>query len=201
MLRKYLRTSLQSTSPAALSNCKASAVYLGRIQLPLALLLLFLLQATFFGNASAHSGLVESQPANGALLEHAPERVVATFSEELDSSLSSMSVFDAQGAQVDNGDGGVDLNDLEHKSMIVSLPPLPAGTYTVHWNALSSEDGDESAGDFTFTVSIGDADSAPAVRPAERSDGLIAGAVTAGLIILVAAAVIVWRRRSAPVGR
>lgn len=34
---------------------------------------------------------------------------------------------------MDKRDGGVDLNDSDHASMIVNLPTLPDGVYTVHW--------------------------------------------------------------------
>ncbi len=161
-----------------------------------ALLLLLLLQAAFAGEVFAHALLVESEPANGALLQQSPERVVATFSEELDSGLSSMRVFDAQGAQVDNGDGGVDLNDLDHLSMVVTLPPLPAGTYTVSWNVLSAADGDGTEGAFTFTLASGGVETA--AQPAEGNTNLITGAIIIGALLLLALIVIVvWRRQTA----
>jgi len=174
------------------------AVFIQRSRLPLALLIL-LLQVIFVGNASAHSDLVESQPANGALLENSPERVIATFSEELDSRLSSMFVFDAQETQVDNGDGSVDLNDLDHLSMIVSLPSLSAGTYTVHWDAFSAEDGDETEGDFAFTISGDNVAPETADQSAGSNNGLIIGATAVGVIILMSIVVIVRRWKSTPV--
>lgn len=101
----------------------------------------------------AHAGLVDSSPADGEILEQPPRQVIARFNQELDSQSSSLRVFDAGGKQVDQGDGGVDLNDIEHKSMVVSLlPDLPAGEYTVRWEAASMEDGDPTQGEFTFVV-------------------------------------------------
>ena len=103
-------------------------------------------------STNAHAYLAESIPRNGELLSQSPAQIVAYFTEELDSN-SSMAVLDENGRQVDNGDGGVDLFDPDHKSMIATLSAgLPAGQYTVEWKALSSEDGDPTDGTFVFTV-------------------------------------------------
>lgn len=101
---------------------------------------------------SAHDAVItRSTPANGEVLDESPAQVVAWFAEELMSGDSTIAVFDAQGQQRDNGDGGVDLNDPDHASMVVSLPPLPDGSYTVQWHAVLL-DGDASDGAFAFAV-------------------------------------------------
>jgi len=104
----------------------------------------------------AHSALVRSEPQDGDVLDNSPAKVTAWFSEELDSEYSTMRVFDSQNNQVDQGDGGVDLNDLDHLSMVAGLPPLVSGTYKVAWTAVSAEDGDPTQGEFTFSVGGGD---------------------------------------------
>ena len=104
-------------------------------------------------SVKAHSSVVRSEPQSGEVLDKSPAKVTAWFSEELDFEFSTMRVFDSQSNQVDKGDGGVDLNDLDHISLIVSLPPLASGTYKVAWTAVSAEDGDPTRGDFTFSVS------------------------------------------------
>lgn len=103
--------------------------------------------------ASAHALLTKSVPDDGAILEQAPKQVTASFSEELDSGLSTVRVFNDNGKQVDNGDGGVDLHDPDHTSMLVTLPvSLPEGTFVVRWTAVSAEDGDPTEGQFFFGV-------------------------------------------------
>ena len=103
-------------------------------------------------SVSAHAYLAESIPRNGELVQQPPEQIVAHFTEEVDSS-SSIIVLDANGKQIDNGDGGVDLYDPDHTSMIVTLPTsLPNGQYTVEWVVLSAEDGDPTDGAFIFTI-------------------------------------------------
>ena len=97
--------------------------------------------------------LLKSEPAAGAVVQQSPAQVVAWFSTELATDTSRLQVFAADKRQVDKGNGGVDLDDPDHASLIVRLPALPAGTYTVHWRAAVVEDSDIVEGRFTFTVS------------------------------------------------
>ncbi|MDQ7820789.1 MAG: copper resistance protein CopC [Armatimonadota bacterium] len=103
-------------------------------------------------SAAAHARLVRSEPAAGAVLRSAPREVRAWFSEELDPGRSRLSVWDARGRQVDDGRGGVDLDDLDRRSMVARLRPVGPGTYTVRWRAVSADDGFVAEGQFRFTV-------------------------------------------------
>jgi hypothetical protein len=69
----------------------------------------------------------------------------------MQSGVSKLQVFDASGAQVDQGDGGVDLNDPAHASMVVLLPALGEGAYKVRWQVVLL-DGDPTTGEFSFYV-------------------------------------------------
>jgi methionine-rich copper-binding protein CopC len=112
----------------------------------------------FTGVALAHALLVKSEPGNGAILAQPPAQVKAWFGQELDADFSTLQVFDAAGRQVDLGDGGVDLYDPDHASLVVSLPAaLPNGPYRVRWSVVSVEDGDPTEGEFSFTVGQDDA--------------------------------------------
>jgi copper transport protein len=114
----------------------------------------------FVAGAAAHALLVKSEPEEGAVLAQAPERVIAWFSQELDTSFSTLQVLDGAGSQVDNGDGGVDLYDPDHASLVVTLPPtLSEGRYTARWTVTSADDGDTTEGEFSFR--IGKAGAAP----------------------------------------
>ena len=103
--------------------------------------------------ASAHTTtVVQSSPADGATVDQSPAQVTAQFSEELETKQSVMQVFNAGGQQVSDGNGKVDLNDPDHKTMIAALPAaLPAGDYTVKWHVYLT-DGDDSSGTFGFKV-------------------------------------------------
>jgi copper transport protein len=167
-------------------------------------ILLVVLLAGMVTAVSAHdAAIVKSIPANGDVLAESPPQVKAWFEEELVSGESTMAVFSAQGEQVDNGDGGVDLNDPDHAIMIVTLPSLPDGSYTVQWHA-ALLDGDATDGAFAFAVGEGQS-VVPAVVPAATASvessgsspvGIIA-AVFVGLFILLLIVGLIIRRRQA----
>jgi methionine-rich copper-binding protein CopC len=121
------------------------------------------LVAAMVGQASAHARYDSSDPPAGAMLDGQPFVLRAYFTQEL-SSRSTIRVLDASGAQVDLADGRVDLDDPGRKLMLVSLPALPPGVYTVEWSTLSIEDGDWEVG--TFELSVGPAE-APATPSGE----------------------------------
>lgn len=152
--------------------------------------------------------VLSSVPENGAIVTQSPPRVEAIFNEEMQTDTSTMRVFNAQGEQVDNGDGGVNLEDPGHASMAVSLPPLPEGAYTVRWEVMLL-DNDPSIGSFNFFV--GDESAATAVNfaPIPQTDlvqdgaddtgldastiWMIAGIAVTALIIIVPATIFVRR--------
>ncbi len=108
--------------------------------------------ATFVG-ASAHARYDHSDPTAGAVLDGTPFVLRAYFSQEL-MKASTIRVLDVTGTQVDLGDGRVDTDDPDRKLMVVSLPTLPPGVYTVEWNSVSAEDGDAETGTFMFGVGM-----------------------------------------------
>jgi methionine-rich copper-binding protein CopC len=99
--------------------------------------------------AFAHAFPDHSLPAVGATVSPAPSAVKIWFTGKLEPAFSKIEVLDAKGADVDQGNAAVDPQDAT--LMQVSLKPLPAGTYKVHWHAISV-DTHATDGDFTFTV-------------------------------------------------
>jgi len=99
--------------------------------------------------AFAHAFPDHAQPAIGSTASSAPSEVKIWFTEKLEPAFSKLEVHDAGGAAVDKGDAAVDPQDAT--LMHVSLKPLPAGTYKVHWHAVSV-DTHATDGTFTFTV-------------------------------------------------
>ncbi len=99
-----------------------------------------------------HAQLVRSDPKAGVVLTAPPQVVRTWFDDELDPDHSTIGVSDARGQRVDDGHGGVDLNDLDRKSMIARLRAIGAGTYTVRWRAVSANDGFVTQGSFAFIV-------------------------------------------------
>lgn len=99
--------------------------------------------------AFAHAFPDHAQPAIGSTVSPAPSEVKIWFTQKLEPAFSKLDVHDAGGAAVDRGDMAVDPQDAT--LMHVSLKPLPAGTYKVHWHAVSV-DTHTTDGNFTFTV-------------------------------------------------
>jgi len=93
----------------------------------------------------------KTDPVDGTALPQSPAKVTVSFSEEVVAEKSSLRVFDSQGKQVDAGKGGVDLNDATHQVMVVNLPQLGSGVYTVKWSIVLL-DGDGSEGSFNFGI-------------------------------------------------
>lgn len=113
---------------------------------------LFVVLGLFLVPAVSYAHLVEllsSNPENGAILAESPGTITAVFNEEVGSESSTLQVFDADGNQVDAGNGGVDLNDPEHLSMQVDVPALAQGAYTVRWFVMLL-DGDGTSDPLTF---------------------------------------------------
>src|SRR5215213_9908084 len=88
---------------------------------PLIAVALLLLSTT--APAFAHARYDSSDPMAGAMVDTTPTAVRVWFTQEL-MLRSAITVVDEAGNQVDLGDGRVDQDDPNRKSMIVSLPPL-----------------------------------------------------------------------------
>lgn len=103
----------------------------------------------------AHAKLTKAEPAPGSTVRTPPRVVRLWFvlgGEELDPKRSAVSIWDSRGKRVDDGKGGVDLDDLDRLTMIARLGPIGPGTYTVRWKAVSTPDGSVAQGTFRFTV-------------------------------------------------
>jgi copper resistance protein C len=96
--------------------------------------------------ADAHAFLDHAEPRVGSTVPSAPRELTLTFTQELEATFSSAEVRDANGARVDQG-----RPQISGTVMRVGLKPLPAGTYKVHWKALSV-DTHSTDGNFSFRV-------------------------------------------------
>ncbi|NJP42925.1 copper resistance protein CopC [Actinacidiphila epipremni] len=102
--------------------------------------------------ASAHAALLHTDPADGAVVQTAPQQVVLTFSEGVLLSADSLRVLDPAGTNVAVGTPGHAAGKDSGSTATVALRPgLGNGTYTVAWKAVS-QDSHPVAGAFTFSV-------------------------------------------------
>ncbi len=107
----------------------------------------------FMGSGSskafAHATPVEYVPASASIIATMPERISIRFSERVEPSASSITVFAPDGTVI-NDDAVVDFRDAYAFS--VRIHSLLNGTYTVSWQVVSADDGHSSKGGFIFSV-------------------------------------------------
>ncbi|MFI0712572.1 copper resistance CopC/CopD family protein [Streptomyces inhibens] len=124
--------------------------------------------------ASAHAALTGSTPAQGSVVDQAPEQVTLTFSEGVAMGDDSIRVLDPQGKRVDRGK----LRNLCSDSIVKYGAGLPSGlrdgTYTVAWQAVSA-DSHPVSGAFTFSVGAPSKTTAPV--PQQEAGGGLVGAL------------------------
>ncbi|WP_374986752.1 copper resistance protein CopC [Streptomyces fradiae] len=142
-------------------------------RLPALLLLVAgLLGTALSGTAAAHSALTGSDPADGAVVATAPQRVTLTFSEQVALGDDGIRVLEPSGERADSGE----LHDLCSGPVVqygVDLRDgLPDGTYTVAWQAVSA-DSHPISGAFTF--SIGKPSATKVVLPRQEPGGGLVG--------------------------
>jgi copper transport protein len=100
--------------------------------------------------AAAHANLVRSEPAAGSVLEQAPSQVQLWFSETPELKLSDVRLLD--------GSGKVVSRELvrpapgDPLSLVLPLPELSPGVYTVVWRVTSAVDGHTTTGTVSFSV-------------------------------------------------
>ncbi len=103
--------------------------------------------------ATAHAALLRSAPSDGAVLETAPEQVTMWFDEPVSAQFSSMRLMDGDSQPMT----GVTVHDNpdDPTSLIVKLPPLEDGIYTLLWQVLSASDGHYAQGVLVLGVGAG----------------------------------------------
>ena len=111
--------------------------------------LVAILFLTLQTHARAHAFLDHAEPKVGGTVTNSPAEIKIWFTQNLEPAFSKVEVRDAQGKEVDKKDAHL---DIKNKSLfLVSLPQLPAGTYTVIWHAVSV-DTHKTQGRFEFTI-------------------------------------------------
>jgi methionine-rich copper-binding protein CopC len=106
----------------------------------------FLAMAFHAPAAQAHAFLDHANPLVGSTVATAPHEVALTFTQSLEAAFSTVTVTDANGAQVSDGKAQVSGN-----TMRVGLKTIGPGSYKVNWHALSV-DTHTTQGSFTFHV-------------------------------------------------
>jgi copper transport protein len=101
----------------------------------------------------AHANLVRSDPENGSVLPEAPQTASLEFSESLDGGLSRAKLTDSNFQVLAEGPGRIDPNsDL---ILLLDLPALSPGAYSIVWEARSAVDGHFTNGVVSFSIGSG----------------------------------------------
>jgi len=122
-------------------------------KLALAVALALLMMAGVTPTLLAHATLIRSEPANNAILADPPKEVRLWFSESISPEFSSAQIFDVNGQSIKPTHIRVDSADPT--LMIVSLPALEPGLYSLRWKVLSETDGHITQGPLIFGVGEG----------------------------------------------
>ncbi|XXN65243.1 copper homeostasis periplasmic binding protein CopC [Enterobacter ludwigii] len=117
---------------------------------PVVALLLALSTLAFSQFALAHAHLKSPVPADKAVVEHSPQQLTLTFTEDVEPAFSGVEVLNAQHQPV--AVEKAKLNNKQHDQLIVPIAqPLPSGSYQVNWHVLSV-DGHKTKGSYVFSV-------------------------------------------------
>lgn len=122
------------------------------LALPLACCLVLLLPAT----SEAHAILLQSDPAQDAVLKSPPSQVRMWFSEDLNPTFSTAQVLSGSTKQrVDLQDAHVSSSNTREMDLSLSAN-LPPSVYIVLWRTQSADDGHVLNGSFIFSVAAAD---------------------------------------------
>ncbi|GAA5126719.1 copper resistance CopC family protein [Pseudonocardia adelaidensis] len=124
--------------------------------------------------ALAHARLQGSDPADGASLEAAPERVTLTFNEAMTAGFNTVTVVGPDQGHYETGDVAVD-----GSSVSVAVRPLgPAGRYEIGYRVVSA-DGHPISGSVGFTLTTPGTGAPAAAAPSASAPAPTAGAAPA----------------------
>jgi len=127
-----------------------------------ALLLAVLGALVLPASAFAHASLRKESPGFRQRLAAPPRQIVLQFDQTVDALPKAIQVFTPRGTNVAETPHAVQ----SARELVVSLPRLPKGPYTVRWQALSN-DGHIVSGVYTFGVGV----PAPPVTDAVGAQG------------------------------
>lgn len=134
--------------------------------------------------ASAHAARIAADPAENTALTAGPQRVSATFNEQMQPEFAAMTVVGPDGNLWSSGEPQV-----QGAVLSVGVRPLgPAGTYTVNYR-VTSADGHPVSGSWTFRLSVA-ATGTPGPSAAKPAEPAGDGGIPVWPFLIAAAAII-----------
>ena len=99
--------------------------------------------------ASAHAFLERANPPVGSEVATAPSEISLTFTEGVEPLFSTIELHGPDNAAISIGKPHIASDN--NRRLVVELPKLPSGTYTVIWH-VTSVDTHKTEGSYRFTV-------------------------------------------------
>ena len=99
--------------------------------------------------AFAHAFLAHAIPAVGSTVAVSPPVLTLFFTEGVVPHFSKVQVLDAHGSAVSAGEPHTATDN--NRELLVGLPKLPPGTYSVVWH-VTSQDTHKTEGRFSFKI-------------------------------------------------
>jgi len=144
--------------------------------------------------ASAHAGVVRSDPPDNAVLATSPRQVRLWFSEPISPKFTSVQLLNARSENIKPTRVGTD--PAQRDLLVLDLPELPPGVYNLAWKTLSDADGHFAEGHIVFGVgaSVGASSAAGGVNTEALpwAEALVRWLSYATLIALLGAVAIVF---------
>ena len=142
--------------------------------------------------ASAHANLQSTDPPVDGLLVSSPSSIRMRFTEEVASSPEpTIRLLDQSGNPVPEADLRITIDPDDPKAIIVDVPDLDRGTWTVAWTVTSATDGHTLSGTWAFRIGGGlppgqatSEDSSPAVWAVALRWMTFLGVATAAGVLL-----------------
>ena len=124
----------------------------------------------FAPTASAHAGLVSTDPTNGTVLNQGPGQVRFTFNEPVGPVTSSFALYDSKGRHTTGGElTAVEVSSLD-TVVTAELPTeLARGSYVLSWRVVSADAHPISG---TLPFAVGQASAAPPAVPDAEPESL-----------------------------
>ncbi len=114
--------------------------------------------------ASAHAYLIRSDPAANSILDSAPSTMHLWFSENVSVAFSGARLLDTSGQATDLE---IHMDPADRTALVVDLPALDEGVYSLRWSVHSETDGHITQGLVIFGIGQGsDLGTATAVETA-----------------------------------
>jgi copper resistance protein C len=99
--------------------------------------------------AFAHAVLERASPPVGSELSVSPREIALTFGERIEPLFSTVELRDAHGDVIPTASPRTEQGNK--RRLVVEIPALSSGTYTVIWHA-TSVDTHKTEGSYRFTV-------------------------------------------------